>query len=202
MTASDKDWLLVKKHWQPIEELLAEACPETNVAQEQIDQLQGRIDASVVEKLHKLRIARNDVIHGNRPLPDQGAFEEMASSVTTALHALQGRHLNLPKSFEARITFNLAFWAMTFGLVNIAIQAAPPSDQAHIGWKVAIALYIPLVWIVKTAITSMPLTLITVPLAVIAMSIVTSLVPRTLERLLRVYVLAPATIAFIGNHFQ
>ncbi len=200
MNAPDKHWLLVKKYWQPIEELLKEICPDTDVSQEQIDRLNGRLDPLIIGNLHKLRIARNDVIHGNRPLSDELAFENTAISVTKALHALQGRKSIPQRSFESRFQFNLPFWAMTFAWVYVATHASNPSGETPLVWRAAIAIYRPLAWLVKAAL-DIPYPWVGVPLIIFALGAATSLLPRHLERALRIYILAPLPLAIIINSF-
>jgi hypothetical protein len=198
MEAPEKHWLLVKTHWHPIERLLAKACPDSAVAQEQIDQLEGRVDATVIKQLHKLRVARNSVIHDNKPLPDEQAFERMAVSATAALNAVLGRHSAQPSSIEQRLMFNVPLWIIVFIIVGVGRVANVPTEQADVTWRMAFLVFRPLVWAVNAAIDVLPFALLTVPLTILALGIGTSMAPRPLERALRIYILAPVPLAFIG----
>ncbi|HHV69353.1 MAG TPA: DUF4145 domain-containing protein [Ochrobactrum intermedium] len=201
MSAPDRHWLLIKQYWYPIEELLKEACPDTETSQEQIDRLNGRLDASVVRQLHQLRRARNDVIHGNKPLPDALAFENEAVSAAQALQRLLGKELDLTRwEVEWRMRFNLAFWAMAFFWVYIATQGGDSTSHAPMKWKAMAALYSPLVRFVKTVI-DFPFPLLSAALTIAVLSAVTSVIPRSLELALRIYILVPVSLALLAKAF-
>ncbi len=194
MSAPDRHWLLIKQYWHPIEELLKEASPDIETSQEQIDRLTGRLDASVIQQLHRLRIARNDVIHGNKPLSDALAFENAAISAAQALQGLLGRKSDTQRSEEdRRIRVNLVFWAMAFLGAYTITRGFDSSNHAPLPWRAISVVYEPLVWLVRVVI-DVRWPSASVISTVAALSVITTIVPRSLEFALRIYLLIPMAI--------
>lgn len=87
MTAPDEHWLLVKRHWLPIEAALVARAADGDTVQK-IDSLAGQLPASVIDQLHYLRMERNALLHKNRPLTNATKWASAARETQAALEAL------------------------------------------------------------------------------------------------------------------
>lgn len=84
--APDEHWLLVKKHWIPIEHLLKQLAPTSEDSLDAINQLNDKLGNRTVNMLHVLRKERNALLHNNVALPDAFKWEQNAITAMQALN--------------------------------------------------------------------------------------------------------------------
>lgn len=87
MNAPDEHWLLVKNLWLPIEDDLDTLGAIGEDAREKIDSMAGRLNSSIIDQLHYLRMERNALIHNNKPLHDHNLWKKTALSVRETIRS-------------------------------------------------------------------------------------------------------------------
>lgn len=97
---------------------------------------------------------------------------------------------------------NLVFWAMAFFWAYTATRGSDSSNHAPLLWRAITVVYEPLVWLVSVVI-DVRWPSASVIATVAALSVITTIVPRSLEFALRIYLLVPMAIviAVVVNPF-
>lgn len=86
MKAPNEHWLLIKEKWPVIEKEIKELTGSDADMQTQISSLRGRVPNEVIASLHELRMARNQTLHVDAPLPNA---ENWGKGADAALHAIR-----------------------------------------------------------------------------------------------------------------